>query len=357
LNWAIVKEPTILATAAAYGLLFWIADMAGLFGLWLGLLVFFSLWRFCYTVLLSVAQGHSRIPPPDIDRRNPLGKWAWFWHWFFFPGLVIAAAFYQPLGSVIIVLAIVVFPASAAVMGATSSLSDAFHPSALIRFARTLGRNYWLLVLGFVAVTVGGAVAIVGLAFVADLSPVLWFFASIATDMVFVWALLSGFALIGSALRAHRLDFDIPGEIKPPEDRARKHQHEDWRRMLDIAYGSFRSGIQVSGYNTLHQLVAANGDSIEVNYWLVENMLEWEDKKYALEVAAKLFPRLVARGDLPAAFELYKRCRRRNPDFRPAAGDAVKIGEFAASIGQIGLAAELGYNREAHRALGTGSKP
>ena len=357
MNWAIVKEPTIIATAAVYGLLAWIASQAGLFGLWLGILLFVSLWRYCYTVLLSVAQGHSRIPPPDIDSMNPIGVWAWFLHWFFFPGLVIAAALYQPLGSVVIVLAIIVFPASAGVMGVTSSLSNAFNPQALIHFARTLGRDYWLLVLGFVGVAAGGFVAMVGLALVGNLSGVLAFFAQIASFMVFVWAMLSGFALIGTGLRAHRLDFDIPGEVKPPEDRARQRQHEDWRRMLDIAYASFRSGILVSGYNTLHQLVDANRDSIEVNYWLVENMLEWQDKKFALEVATKLFPRLVARGNLAEAFELYKRCRRRVPEFRPAPRDAAMIGQYAATIGQAGIAVELGYNPKVQRALGTGSKP
>ena len=351
MNWAIVREPTIIATAAVYGLLAWIASMAGLFGLWLGLLLFFSLWRYCYTVLLAVAQGHSRIPPPDIDSMNPIGKWAWFWHWFFFPGLVIATAPYQPLGAVVAVLAAIVFPASAALMGATSNIAAAFNPSALIFFARKLGRDYWLLVFGFVVIA-AGAVAVV-----VWVIPFLGFFASIASYMVIIWALLACFALIGTGLRAHRLDFHIAGEVKPREERVRQQQHDDWRRTLDIAYASFRSGILVSGYNTLHRLVDANGDSIEVNYWLVENMLEWRDKKFALEVATKLFPRLVARGDLAEAFELYKRCRRRVPEFRPESSDAAKIGEYAAAIGQAGIAVELGYNPEAQRALGTGSKP
>jgi hypothetical protein len=86
-------------------------------------------------------------------------------------------------------------------------------------------------------------------------------------------------------------------------------------------------------------------------------MLEWQEKKFALEVATKLFPRLVARGSLAEAFELYKRCRRRVPEYRPAMRDAEKIGEYAATIGQPGIAAELGYNPKAQQALGTGSKP
>lgn len=351
MNWDIVKEPTILATAAVYGVLAWIVINAGIFGLWLGILLFVSLWRYCYTVLLSVAQGHSRIPPPDIDSMNPVGKWAWFMHWFFFPGLVIATARFQPLGAGVALLAAVTFPASAGVMGVTSNLAAAFNPAALAHFMGTLGRDYWLLVLGFVAIVAGAFVT------VAYVTPVLGPFAQLPSIMLMVWALLASFALIGTTLRAHRLDFEIAGEVKPREERALQEKHQDWRKVLDIAYGSFRSGILVSGYKTLHQLVDANGDSIEVNYWLVENMLEWQDKKFALEVATKLFPRLVARGDVAGAFELYKRCRRRVPEFRPESRDATKIGEYAAAIGQAGIAVELGYNPEAQRALGTGSKP
>ncbi len=351
MNWAIVREPTIIATAVVYGLLLWIASKAGMFGLWLGILVFISLWRYCYTVLIAVSQGHSRIPPPDIESMNPVGQWAWFWHCIAFPGVVIAVAPYQPAGTVVALLAALVFPASAAVMAVTSSLASAFNPSALIQLARILGRDYWLLVLGFIAIAAGGIVV------VNYVTPVLGYLASLTSDMVMIWALLSSFALVGTGLRAHRLDIDIPGEVKPPEERALKARHEDWRRTLDIAYTSFRSGILVSGYNTLHQLVDSNGDSIEVNYWLVENMLEWQEKKFALEVATKLFPRLVARGDVAGAFELYKRCRRRVPEFRPESRDAAAIGEYAAAIGQAGIAAELGYNPKAQRALGTGSKP
>jgi hypothetical protein len=301
-------------------------------------------------VLLAVAQGHSRIPPPDIDSMNPVGKWAWFWHWFFYPGLVIATLPYQPVGSAIALIAAVTFPASAGVMGITSNLANAFNPAALVHFARTLGADYWRLVLGFVAIIAGAFVVLV------FVMPVLGFFAVVPSMAVIVWAFLASFALIGTALRAHRLDFDIAGEVKPREERALQNQHEEWRKTLDIAYGSFRSGILVSGYKTLHSLVAANGDSIEVNFWLVENMLEWQDKKYALEVAAKLFPRLLARGETAGALQLYQRCRRRDPEFRPAPKEAEQIGAFAESVGQAGVAAELGYTEKPDGITSTGSK-
>lgn len=142
MNWAIVREPTILATAVVYGVLAWICSRAGLFGLWLALLLFISLWRYSYAVLHAVAQGRRRIPPPDIESMNPAGRWTLFWHWICFPGLLIATAPFQPLGAIVAVLVAVVLPASIAVMGLNGSLQQAFNPAALIHFMRTLGRDY-----------------------------------------------------------------------------------------------------------------------------------------------------------------------------------------------------------------------
>lgn len=325
-------------TSVVYGLLAWICIYGGIFAIALAALLAISIWRYSYAVLRAVAQGRKRILPPDIDSLNPVGEWALFWHLICFPGVVLATLPYQPFGTLVALLVAVTFPASAAVVGITSSLSQGFNPQALIEFARTLGRDYWVLVAGFVAI-------IAGTFFMQHfILPVLGIFSFMVGLMVMLWALLASFALIGSSLRAHRLEFEIAGELKPREDEELEQRHAEWRKTLDIAYASFRSGLIDSGYKTLHALVAANGDSIEVNYWLVENMLEWEQKKYALEVALKLMPRLLAKGDKAGALELYQRCRRRDPDFRPAKAEAELMAEYARAVGHTGLADELSYN-------------
>jgi hypothetical protein len=326
-------------TAAVYGLLTFIALSAGIFGLWLGVLIFFSVWRYCYSVLRAVAQGRKRIPPPDIESFNPVGEWAVFWHLIAFPGLVVATVPYQPLGFVVAVIVAITFPASAAVMGLTSSLQQAFAPRVLVSFARTLGSDYGALVLGCLAI-LGGA--FLTLTYVVS---TLGFLSLLASLMVEYWALLAAFALIGSALRVHRLEFEIHGELVPREEELLQRQHEEWHKVLDNAYASFRSGLNAAGYKTLRELVETNDDSLEVNHWLVENMLDWQDKRYGLEVAAKLIPRLLARGDGAGALELYRRCRRHDPDFRPPRPQAEQLAAHAAAVGQAGLADELSYNQ------------
>lgn len=340
MSWRVIGEPTILATAVVYGLLAFIALRAGIFGLWLAILLFTSIWRYSYTVLRAVAQGQLRIPPPDIESLNPVGEWAIFWHFVAFPGLVLATAPYQPLGLVVAVLAALAFPASAAVMGLTSRLSTAFNPSALMAFARTIGADYLTLVIGSAAI-IGGVDLIL-----SYIAPALGFLYGLTSLMIVIWALLACFALIGSALRVHRLEFDIDGEIVPREDGARERQHAEWHKVLDIAYASFRSGLNGAGYKTLRELVDANGDSLEVNHWLVENMLDWQNKRYGIEAAARLLPRLLERGDAVGALELYRRCRRHDPDFRLAPRQAEQLAAHAAALGQPGLADELRYNEK-----------
>jgi hypothetical protein len=342
-NWAIVREPTILTTALVYGVLELVSIKAGLFGIWLGILLMFSLWRYSYSVLRAVAQGRKRIPPPDIDSFNPVGDWGSLWHFVAFPGLIIATMPYQPVGMFVAVLAACLFPASAAIMGLNSNLVDAFAPSTLIGFARTLGRDYGLLVLGAVGIVLGaGLVSHV-------IVPRLGFLATVAGLIVVDWAILAIFGLIGSALRAHRLEFEIAGEVLPPEDRHRLERHEEWRKSLDIAYASIRSDLTSAGYRTLRELTDSAGDSVEVNYWLVENMLEWEDKRYGLEVAAKLMSRLIAADDTIGALDLYRRCRRFGANLGLAPADAEQLAGFAAALGHSGLADELSYNRRSSR--------
>lgn len=338
MKWSIVKEPTILITAAVYGLLALIVSQAGLFGIWLGVLLLFSLWRYCYSVLRAVAQGHRRIPAPDAESFNIVGDWSVFWHAVLFPGLFVAGLLYQPVGLIFSVLVVIAFPASAALVATTSNIAQSVNPAAMIGIARTLGPDYFGLVCGYLTVLAG---AILILYLLGSLAGILSLFMSFVVE---IWALLASFALIGSALRAHRLEFQIAGEVVPREEELLKLRHQEWNRDLDIAYTAFRSGLDSAGYKTLHNLVDANNDSLEVNHWLVENMLDWQDKKYALGVAAKLMPRLLGKNDRAGALELYQRCRRRDPNFKLPAVQAERLAEYARDVGQAGIADELSYN-------------
>ena len=60
-------------TAIDYGVLAWILTLAGLFGIWLGILLLISLGRYCYAILQAAAQGRTRFPAVAIETLNPVG--------------------------------------------------------------------------------------------------------------------------------------------------------------------------------------------------------------------------------------------------------------------------------------------
>jgi hypothetical protein len=248
------------------------------------------------------------------------------------------ALIYRPMGLVLVPFVALAFPASAALMGLSSNIGHALNPAVLVEFSRTLGADYWALVAGYIAILVGAFVVV---AVITSMSGMLVVLVGATIE---IWAILASFALIGSALRAHRLQFEIAGELVPREELQMKLRHDEWRKDLDIAFAAFRSGLSASGHRTLHAIVDSHSDSLEVNHWLFENMLDWDDKTYAFEVAAKLMPRLLAKGDGAGALELYQRCRRRDPQFRPPQPVAERLAECARSFGRTGLADELRYN-------------
>jgi hypothetical protein len=156
-----------------------------------------------------------------------------------------------------------------------------------------------------------------------------------------LWYVLEIYALIGSSLDEHRQEFEIPGEKLTQEDYDAGLKLRQWRVTLDRAYASIRSGLVDSGYKTLKELIAANGASTEIQFWMVENMLDWEEKHHALAVARLLIAQLVETDDDASALDLYKRCSWHDAKFSLPAPIAERLGAYAEAIGRQGLASQL----------------
>lgn len=339
-----LANSTVLVTAVVYGILIMLATRAGLFGIWLFVLVAASFWRYAYSVLRGVAQGRHELAPPDIETMNPVGDWRVIVHFIFFSALITLAQ--QPLGGsdgllgmraglALLAVVVLVFPASAAIMGLSKSLVAAMNPVAIVTVIKTLGRDYVTLIAACVAV------AIIAKVTREQLLPGFGLLSGLAGTILGIWATLAVFALIGASIHAHRSDFDIPGERRTLPERDAEALRKEWQAELDLAYGSIRSGQIEEGYRTLRKLIARNGGSVEIQYWLFENMIDWEDRTHAFRVAERLIARLVEIGDLPAALELVSRCRRMNADLVIRPGTLRLLARYAGEIGRSGLASEL----------------
>jgi hypothetical protein len=334
-----ISDSTLIVAAVFYGVLLAVAGRAGIFGIWLGFILLLSLWRYSYAVLRATAQGRRKLVAPEIETLNPIGDWRLVLHFIAFPALLIVLSWVRPFGAQGLGLAlnfaaalgvILMFPASAALMGITSRLEAAFNPVSLGHVIRTLGRSYYVLV----AVCAGVWLA-------AALLPSLGIGTSAIGISIAAWAVLVTFALTGTLLREHRNDFDIAGEIETEEERQARFMRLEWRKTLDLAYASIRSNLVAEGYETLRKLTARHGESFDIHYWLFDNMLEWEDRRHALEIGARVIERHVADGELTLAFDLFTRCRRTGTAFSVSPAAAAALAGFARSIGRNGVADEL----------------
>jgi hypothetical protein len=344
MNPRLLTDSSLIVAAVFYGGLLALAMAAGLLGIWLGIVISLSLWRHCYAVLRSIAQGRRRIPTPEPKSLNPAGEFALVWHFVAFPALLIVLAVVHPFGQSVLgqlasiaagIAVIFVLPASAATMALTSSLEAAFNPANIAHVVRTFGRDYYVLVAACIAILLATGITN------AYVFPILGFLAGIGSDMLTVWAVLVVFALTGSLLRTHRNDFDIPGERETNDEWQARAQRDEWRKTLDLAYASISRGLVAEGYELLHRLSAESGDSLEIRYWLFDNMLTWEDRSHALQIAARLIERHVEDGENYSAFELFVRCRGLERNFSVEPPIAAALADFARSIGRQGLADEL----------------
>jgi hypothetical protein len=337
-----LANSSVLAVAAVYGVLLWLAERAGLFGIVLLMFVSLSLWRYSYAVLRIIAQGRTFIPAPDVETMNPVGEIRLVLHFCFF-GLLLYFFQTTPLfgdalfadvlrwAGVGVVLA--VFPASAALMSFTMNPAAALNPMSIAGVIRTMGKGYGKLML-----------AVAALAAFTELIPAVFgrgFVAMSVRDVASVWGLLATFALIGGAVREHRADFDIPGGREDDDERLRRERELTWQKTLDRAYASIRSRLSAEGHATINELLAAENDSLAAHQWVFYRMLEWEDRTHALQFADRLLERLIAGGSEHGALELVAQCRRLWRDYTVPAASAARLAAYARAIGRHGVADEL----------------
>jgi hypothetical protein len=333
-------HPTVLVVAASYGLLLRVAIEAGLLGIPLRVMVSLSLWRYSYEVLRQVARGSRHLPPPGIESMNPVGEFSLVLHfafWFLLNVLVVTTPYLgdglaAPLRWIALAIVLLPFPASAAIMGITRSLPAAVNPGDIATVIRVLGRGYLQLLALCVGLAIFTAVAqsVFGGSWLVILA-----------DVVSVWALLAFFAATGAAVGERRADFDLPGEIETRLERDERHRQDDWQKTLDRAYTSIRGGLAPQGYRTIKDLLASEGDSLDIYQWTFNKMVAWEDKSHAMLLAEKFIAKLIAAGRSYEALDLVAQCRRFGPAFALTPTLAEQLIAYARKVGRHRLADEL----------------
>jgi hypothetical protein len=232
-------------------------------------------------------------------------------------------------------------------MAMTRNTAAALSPISIGAVIRVLRGNY-LLLLGWC-----GAVVIL-----AALASALFGGGSgMVDEIIGVWGFLALFALVGSAIRAHRADFDYHDVDEIRAQHAEDDRRRAWHSAVDRAYASIRSGFVDQGYNTLKQMIAAEGDSLEVYQWVFNRMLDWQEQKFALDLARRFVVRLIEEKREPAALDLIQQCRRLSPTFEVPPEIAAKLSAYARAVGRPKLAEDLAAAAASSAAASSAATP
>lgn len=329
-------NPTVIVTAIVYGFLLRLASAAGLAGILLQILITLSLWRYGYTVLRNIANGWNHFPPPDVESTNPFGEFTVVVHTVLFVLLffLLATTPFVPLGLRVplFIIVLAVFPASAAIMAMTRNPGAALNPFGIASLIKDLGGDYVKLLL--VSVLLGGLMAITEWAIRS------WWL-GVVVDMVSSWIWLALFLATGATLRAHRTELDLMEGVDDAELREERDRQGEWQKTLDRAYASVRSGLTAQAYRTVKELVASEGDSLEVYQWTFNGMLAWDEPQHAVLLGERFARRLWDEDRKVDALELAERCRKISPQFAPPAVFTAELAAYARSLGRHRSADEL----------------
>ncbi len=334
---------TVLVTAIVYGFLLRLASAAGLFGFLLWLMITLSLWRYGYGVLRHVANGWTRFPPPAIESTNPVGDFAVVFHSALFSLLLYMLAttpFIEGVLRWVLFFAVLaVFPASAAIMAMTRNAGAALNPVGLASLVGDLGADYAKLLC--VSLLLGALMALT-----ADVPWYLGIFA----EMLSVWTILALFLATGAVLRAHRHELDLLEGLDDTEQRELRERQAHWRKTLDRAYTSVRSGLPAQAYRTVKELIGDEKDSLEIYQWAFNAMLEWDEPKHAAMLGERFAARLWEEDRKVDALDLAQRCRKLSSSFVPPASFTAELAAYARELGRHRLADDLEDLAAANRA-------
>ncbi|MEO8465767.1 MAG: hypothetical protein ABI640_10535 [Gammaproteobacteria bacterium] len=332
-----LANSTVIVAAVVYAIFLRLASGASLAGLLLGIMVMLSLLRYGYAVLRHVASGWENFPPPDIESFMLVGGLGAILH----PALFGTSLYFLtttplvegPLRWALLVVVLATFPASAAIMAMTRNIAAAMNPAALAGFVRDMGSDYVKLLC--VSALLGAFLTLMGA--LAERSWLLGLFVSILA----VWTVLALFLATGATLRAHRDDFALLEALDDKDVRETRRKHADWQKVLDIAYASVRSGLAAQAYRTIKDLIAQEGNSLDVYQWTFNGMLEWDPPEYAAMLGERFAQRLWEEGRQVDALELVQRCRKLSPKFELPAAFRTQLAEYAREIGRHRFADDL----------------
>jgi hypothetical protein len=312
-----------------FALLLFLAAKALFIGIPLALLLTSWFFKYAYILFDHTARGFDEPPTLDIqmmnpvDEQRPLGQVAILG--LLYGAVKLAESYLGPTVAIsFAIVAALLLPASAAVLGLEGNLLKAANPLEWIRMIRGLGPLYAAVLLVIVAYGLG-------LTLLARLE--LWLPLEIATGM---FAVLSVFSFLGGALYERRDALGIEAWASPErtEERRRAQELRHSEHIVTEAYGLMRADSHIKSWKLLKDWVASRGNAPDDYRWLCEHVLSWDDRRYITRLTEEFVDRLLTLKRAGEALDVVAQRLKLDQNFRPkSAADTLAIAQMAVSGG------------------------
>jgi hypothetical protein len=317
------------AVLIVFALLLFIAAKAGIAGIPLALILFSWFFKYAYILFDHTVRGFDEPPTLDIQMLNPLGEQRPLAQVLILGLIYLAVKFaYDTMGSTVAIIiaavALLLLPASVAVLGLEGNILKAAYPVAWVRMVLKLGPMYALVL----AIIAGYSLLIVLLG-----RWELWLPVQIAT---FMFCILSVFSVLGGALyeRRHELELETYHSPERTEERVQAQDLRQSERELTEAYGKMRAGSHTAAWQLLQTWLTGRGNSPEDCRWLCGRVASWDDRRYVTRLTEDYVDRLLTLKRNGEALDVVAQRLGEDPTFRPKSATAtLQIARLAATGG------------------------
>lgn len=325
----------VLAAMLVFFGLVKLAIAAGLFGLWLLLVVLPAVFRFLIDVVDARIIGRE-LEPPGIE----MFSWiAGAWTLMPFALLVatgwaileVSQRFGTVATAVVGLLALLVYPASMAILALTRSVRGSINPVALSALIRICGPTYFLIP----AVIAAGVALFYGLYLMGVPRLVL--------DLADIYLMFLLFTLTGAVVARSDAPryVENPDPTEPDEEFVEALAEKQRVKIVDHAYGLVSRGNRDGGFAHIETYMRRSPAMTDDYRWFFEEMLRWEDSDPALFFAQRYLHYLLDINEQQMALKLLSRCQLESPRWRPLPEDRDRALELAQAHGRDDLVGRL----------------
>jgi hypothetical protein len=316
-----------VAVLIVFAVLLTIASKAGLImGIAMAVMITSWFFKYAYVLFDHTVRGFDEPPVLDDQMLNPLNEQRPLAQVVILALIYVAVTYVKHmLGStvaaIIAVAAILLAPASVAVLGLEGNIIKAANPIAWVRMVIGLGPMY-LLVLSVIA---GYGLLI---AFLSRWE--LWLPVQVA---IFMFGILSVFSVLGGALyeRRHELGLEAWASPELIEGRRKAQELRQSENEVTEAYGQMRAGSHTLAWQQLQSWLSARGHAPNDYRWLCPRVASWGDPRYVTRLTEEYVDRLLALRRNGEALDVVAARLAEDPGFRPKSAVAtLQIARFAA---------------------------